>query len=108
MTTEHDAEIISEEKLPERPKEVRSISLPMSAAKTANAVATGLDSIGASKAADKVRAGMAGAAAIGQTIEGLKPVVEQVKEFVQDCKDKGYIKMAPRRRAFSPRTKTVK
>lgn len=108
MTTETDAEIISEEKLPERPKEVRSVSLPMSAAKTANAVATGLDTIGATAAANKVRAGMAAAQGAVQAVESLKPVVEQIKEFAQDLKDKGYLKMAPRRRAFSPRKKAVK
>lgn len=107
MPQEIDAEVISEEKLPERPRGQRTVSLPSSAANAAVNVANGLDSIGATGTANKVRAGLAAGAAIGQTIEGLKPAVEAVKEFVQDLKNKGYIKMAPRRRAFSPRKKVT-
>lgn len=108
MSQEIDAEIISEQKLPERPREQRTISLPQSATNAAVNVANGLDSIGATEAASKVRAGMAAGVAVGQTIEGLKPAFKAVGEFVQDLKDKGYIKMAPRRRAFSPRKKVSK
>ena len=100
MTTEIDAEVISEEKLPERPKEVRSVSLPLSAANAAASIADVCDKVGATNAANKVRAGVAMGASVAQTVSELKPAADAVKTFVQDLKDKGYLKMAPRRRAL--------
>lgn len=105
MTQEIDAEIISEEKLPERPREQRTVSLPTSAANAVGAVADAFDRVGAGDTANKVRAGFAKAAQFGQLVNDFKPMVEAAKGLVQDMKDSGVLKMRPVRRAFSPRKK---
>lgn len=100
-----DAEIVSEEKIPERPR--ASPSLAQSASKTASAVADGLEAIGASDAASKVRVGVALGHAAGDTIEALKPAGRAIKDFGKKLEEAGLLKMAPRRRSFSPRKKVT-
>lgn len=100
-----DAEIVSEEKLPERPREQRSVSLPKAAMETAATVAERLDAVGATGVANRVRAGMAAGVAVGKIVDDLRPAAQAIGGFVDELKVRGIVKMAPRRRAFSPRTK---
>lgn len=110
-----DAEVISEEKIPERPRtprptsdaQTQAVTRPVSeqAAETCNKVADVFEKVGAKEFAGNVRTGVAIGKAIVDNINEVKPVLESVREFGRSLKESGIVKMAPRRRAFSPRTK---
>lgn len=102
-----DAEIISEEKIPEKPRPSKYEAVAVSAKSTANTVAQTLETFGANKTAERVRVGIAIGEAAGQTVEALKPAAQALKDFGQKLQDAGIVKMAPRRRAFSPRKKVT-
>ncbi len=103
-----DAEIISEEKIAEKPRPPSKFEAVSASAKsTANTVAQTLETFGANKTAEKVRVGLALGEAAGQTVDALKPAMESLKEFGKKLQDAGVIKMVPRRRAFSPRKRVT-
>ncbi len=101
-TQEIDAEIVSEEKLTEKPRP--SPTLGQSASTAATSIADALQTFGAQKAADKVRVGVAIGEAAGSVVDTLKPAAAAVKDLGDKLRDAGILKMVPRR-PFSPRSK---
>jgi hypothetical protein len=107
-----DAEVISEEKIPERPRASSSstekvVARPVSerAAETCNKVADVIESVGGKEFASNMRTGVAMGKAIVDNINAVKPVLESVRDLGRSLKESGIVKMVPRRRAFSPRSK---
>lgn len=106
-----DAEVISEEKIPERPRVSsatdKAVARPVSeqAADTCNKVADVIESVGGKEFASNMRTGVAMGKAIVDNINAVKPVLESVRDLGRSLKESGIVKMVPRRRAFSPRSK---
>lgn len=93
-----------EEKLPERPKAARTVSLPAAVANLGRGAAETLDAIGLDRTAAYARTGAAVATAAERAVEALKPGAQALKDFHATLKEHGLVG-ASKRPPMGPRNK---
>lgn len=91
-----DAEIISEEKIPERPRVKADATLLQETSRTAREVASSMDAIGASGIASKARVVADVADGARELGAALRPAGTAIGRFMNTLEKHGIVKMADR------------